>query len=100
MAFTHINPFTPIRGQNVALGISSNKVLVTGPGRVFNIIVVTAPSSAASVLDSTGSTVTAANTILSIPTTATVGQIFVVDCPYFIGLSLVVSGGVFNVIYD
>ena len=100
MAFTHINPETPIRGQRSFLGVATTENLVTGPGRVFTVVVQVAPSSTAYILDSGGTTQASTNTILPIPTTAVVGEIFQIDCPYFVGLSIVVSGGTFNIICD
>src|SRR6185437_6048865 len=75
--------------------------LVTGAAGVRRVIVNTTAASASQVIDSTGTTPTAANTILTIPASAAVGTIYVLNWRCNTGLSVVCGGAMtLNVAYD
>lgn len=89
-------PIDPVTGAATGGGGVSRSLNVTAatnikasPGRVFRVILNTAGSTASSIIDSTGTSVTAANTILTIPTTATAGTVFYLDWPCTAGISVV-----------
>ena len=76
-------------GISSKLNITAATNVKNSSGRAVRIILNTAGSTASSIIDSTGVTVTAANTILTIPSTAVAGTIYYLDWPCVSGISVV-----------
>ncbi len=81
-------------GALATLNITGSVVLKAAPGQLHTIIVtvVTAVASM-TLIDSTGLTVSAANTILAIPSGTAANTIFVVDWPCLAGIAVVFGSG-------
>jgi hypothetical protein len=76
-----------------AKNVSGSANLFTGACYVDKVIIATAGTSACSIIDSTGTSATAANTILTIPASPTQGTIYTLNARCFSGLSAVIAGG-------
>lgn len=63
-------------------------------GTVYRVIVVVTAAAASSIIDSTGTTATAANTILTIPASTTQGTVYTLNWPFKQGLGIVPGSGV------
>jgi hypothetical protein len=75
--------------------------LITGRAIVFKVIVLVSAAAASSIIDSIGTSPSAANTILTIPASTAVGTIYSINWPCFTGLSIVPGSGVtLNVSYS
>jgi hypothetical protein len=81
-------------GGYSALNVTSGTNLISGRCTVFKVIVVVTAAAASSVIDSTGTSATAANTILTIPASTTVGTMYTLNWPCFTGLSVIPGSGV------
>jgi hypothetical protein len=87
-------------GQSSSLNVTSSTNVKASAGRVGKVIVNVAPTSTAYVLDSTGTTQSAANTLLVIPSGTVAGTVFNLDFPAQAGISLIPSGGTLAISYD
>src|SRR3954462_15820378 len=67
--------------------------LCTGPGTVYRIIVNATAATISYIIDSTGTTQSAANTVLTIPASTTVGTILTIIWPFSAGISVVPGAG-------
>lgn len=81
-------------GGSSALNITSAVNLFTGVGAVYKVIVNVSAASVCSIIDSTGTTATAANTVLTIPASTAVGTMYTLNWPFSQGLSVVPGSGV------
>lgn len=81
-------------GGSSALNVTAATNLFTGVGAVYRVIVVVAAAAACSVIDSTGTTANAGNTLLTIPASAAVGTVYTLNWPIQNGLSVVPGAGV------
>lgn len=81
-------------GGSSALNVTAATNLFAGVGTVYKVIVVVSAANACSIIDSTGTTPTSANTILSIPASAAVGTIYTLNWPVTAGLSVVPGASV------
>lgn len=80
---------------------SATANLKTGRGTVRRVIVNTTAASPSTVIDSTGTTVTAANTILVIPASTAAGTVYQLDWHCFQGISINCGGAMtLNVAWD
>lgn len=88
-------------GSSRSLNIIASVNVKSGVGRLYRVVLNTAGSTATSIIDSTGTSATAANTILTIPSTAAAGTVFVLEWPFATGLSVVPgTSAVLAVSYD
>lgn len=95
-------------GTYTALGITANTNLVaagTAPdnpnsGCIYRVIVEVAPSSTAYILDSAGTTQSAANTILTIPSSTVAGTVYYIMWRFYNGLSVLPGSGTLAVSYS
>jgi hypothetical protein len=77
-----------------ALNVSASANLYTGKCYVSQIIVATGGTAACSIIDSTGTSATAANTVWTSPATTTAGTCYLngpIRC--YNGISAVIAGG-------
>lgn len=96
---------TPTRlvfdGGYTALDVAVASNFNVGQTTVYRVIVNVVSASAGAIIDSTGTTPTAANTILPIPASAPIGTIYTLNWKCFQGLSVVPgAGGALNVSYS
>ena len=88
-------------GGYSALNITTGTNLISGRCSVYKVVVVVTAAAASSIIDSTGTSATAANTILTIPASTAVGTVYTLNWPCFIGLSVVPGASVtLNVTYS
>lgn len=74
---------------NSALNITATTVVKAAPGRVTRVVVVATAAAASTVNDcTTTGAVAAANTILNIPASTTVGTVYIVDWPCSQGITV------------
>jgi hypothetical protein len=91
------------RGGSSRLNITAATNVKTTPGRVYRVIVnnTSAASGVSTIIDSTGTSVTAAATILVIPAAAAAGTTYLIDWPCAVGISVVPgSGAIISIAYD
>jgi hypothetical protein len=81
-------------GGSSALNVTSATNLFSGVGAVYRVVVAVTAAAASSIIDSTGTTATAANTILTIPASTTQGTVYTLNWPVSAGLSIVPGSGV------
>lgn len=92
---------TTAGGISSSLNITAATTVKSGVGRVYRVVLNTVGATATSIIDSASTTVTAANTILTIPATATAGTVFLLDWPCAAGLSVVPgTSAVLSVSFD
>jgi hypothetical protein len=88
------------QGSSTALNITGASNAKASAGRFFKAIVIVAGSTATNICDTT-TACAAANTVLSIPSTAVVGQIYDVNAPMTTGIRIEPgTGATINVIYQ
>lgn len=93
--------FKPNGAGLSALNITSATNVKPSPGRIGTVCLNTAASSASSVIDSTGTSVSAANTVLTLPSTTVAGTCVRLDWPALVGISVVPgTNGVMSVSYQ
>jgi hypothetical protein len=88
----------PIRlvgdGTYSALNVTAATNYGPDPITVYKVIVNVTAAAASYVIDSTGTTQTAANTVLTIPASTTVGTVYTLNWPFQFGFALVPGAGV------
>ena len=96
-------PIRPIAsGYQRVISATENLGLTTAadPRSLTRVIVVTSPSSDASVLDAINTTPTATNVILTIPAGAPQGTVYEVGAPCNAGLAIVIVDGKFTMVWQ
>jgi hypothetical protein len=81
-------------GGYSALNLTGSTNLLAVPGTLYRVVVVVSAAAASTIIDSTGTSATAANTILTIPASTTAGTIYTLEWPLQVGLSVVCGSGV------
>lgn len=76
-----------------AKNVSASANLYTGQCYVSQVIFATAGTAACSIIDSTGTSATAANTIWTGPAAPAAGSVYSLNARCFSGLSAVIAGG-------
>lgn len=93
--------FQPSIPSKSSLNITTGTNVKASPGTIGTVCLNTAAGTASSVIDSTGTSATAANTILTIPSTVTAGTCFALNWPAAVGISVVPgTNGVMSVSYQ
>jgi hypothetical protein len=81
-------------GGYSALNITTGTNFITGRCTVFKVTIVTSAAAASTVIDSAGTSATAANTILTIPASTAAGTVYTLNWPCFVGLSVIPGASV------
>lgn len=81
-------------GGSSALNVTAATNYFTGVGQVARVVVNATAATISYVIDSTGTTQSAANTVLTIPASTAVGTVFTINWPISNGLSVVPGAGV------
>lgn len=81
-------------GGYSALNLTSSTSVMAKPGTVYKVIVAVSAAAASTIIDSTGTSATAANTILVIPASTTAGTIYTLNWPLVNGLGVLPGASV------
>ena len=81
-------------GGYSALNVTTATNYGTGPMTVYRVVVAVSAAAISYVIDSAGTTQTAANTVLTIPASTAVGTVYTINWPCLSGLALVPGAGV------
>jgi len=76
------------------LNITGATNVLGRPGTVYKVVVNATAAKDSTIIDSTGTTAAAGNTILTIPASTTVGTIFTLNWPCMAGIAVVPGSGV------
>lgn len=81
-------------GAYSVLNVTSAQSLFTGGGTIYRVIVNVSAAAASFVIDSTGTSQSSGNTILTIPASTTAGTVYDIAWPCIAGCALVPGSGV------
>lgn len=90
-------------GTKVAFNLAAGSTQInnSGPGRVFNASIITAPTTASSINDCAAvGLIAASNQLAGIPANPAVGTVYKINMPYAAGLAVSIgTGGVVAISY-